>query len=29
LEYPVKTAYKKIIDEKLPVFLADRILKGI
>jgi predicted phosphodiesterase len=29
LEYPVKTAYKKIIDENLPVFLADRILKGI
>ena len=29
LEYPVKNAYKKIIDEELPVFLADRILKGI
>jgi diadenosine tetraphosphatase ApaH/serine/threonine PP2A family protein phosphatase len=29
LQYPVKDAYKKIIDENLPVFLADRILKGI
>lgn len=29
LEYPVKNTYKKIISEKLPVFLADRILKGI
>jgi predicted phosphodiesterase len=29
LEYPVKNAYKKIIDEKLSVFLANRILKGI
>jgi len=29
LEYPVKNTYKKIIAENLPVFLADRILKGI
>lgn len=29
LEYLVKNTYRKIIEEKLPVFLADRILKGI
>jgi diadenosine tetraphosphatase ApaH/serine/threonine PP2A family protein phosphatase len=29
LDYPVEAAYKKIIDENLPVYLAERILKGI
>jgi predicted phosphodiesterase len=29
LDYPVEITHKKIIDENLPVFLADRILKGI